>query len=191
MLLISCIAASVAGAIVGALIVQRSPVRLVQGVVGIALLGLRPRSMPCAILGLTRRRRGAHVADCAVCHRRWRTFHGRADDVRNRPLRAFTIVMQLAGSKSNRSVSDHDGVVRVLMPISSLRFIVSSDRIDLRIVLGLAMAFLPCCSRRSLKSLDLVTFALARGGCPSTRRAVVAVLLFRRSPRLQPLLREG
>ena len=37
-LLISCIVASCAGAFIGAPIVQRSPVRLVQGVVGIALL---------------------------------------------------------------------------------------------------------------------------------------------------------
>ncbi len=37
-LLLACIVAAVAGAFVGAPIVQRSPVRLVQGVVGVALL---------------------------------------------------------------------------------------------------------------------------------------------------------
>jgi uncharacterized membrane protein YfcA len=134
-LLISCIVASCAGAFIGAPIVQRSPIRLVQGVVGVALL------IAAALYALA--------------------------NLNMMPVggEALTLPPVLFGV----AVAGHFvmGVLMMfgiglyapsLVPISSLNF-VRSERIDLRIVLGIALGGIPAVLLAAfvVKSLDLVT----------------------------------
>lgn len=169
-LLISCIAASVAGAIVGAPIVQRSPVRLVQGVVGIALLiaaalyamrnlGIGPEggealTLPTALFAIAV---GAHFLMGVLMMFGIGLYA------------PSLIVLSLLGLNPTAAFPIMMGSCAFLMPISSLRF-VGSDRIDLRIVLGLAIGGIPAVLLAAfvVKSLDLVTL----------RWLVVAVVLY-------------
>ena len=169
-LLISCIAASVAGAIVGAPIVQRSPVRLVQGVVGIALLiaaalyamrnlGIGPEggealTLPTALFAIAV---GAHFLMGVLMMFGIGLYA------------PSLIVLSLLGLNPTAAFPIMMGSCAFLMPISSLRF-VGSDRIYLRIVLGLAIGGIPAVLLAAfvVKSLDLVTL----------RWLVVAVVLY-------------
>lgn len=158
-LLLSCIVASVAGAFVGAPIVQRSPVRLVQGVVGLALLiaailfalknlnllppGGESLSLPPALL----------VAAVAA--------HFVMGVLMMFGIGLYApslIVLSLLGLNPAAAFPIMMGSCAFLMPISSLRF-VQSERIDLRIVLGLALGGIPAVLLAAfvVKSLDLVT----------------------------------
>lgn len=143
MLLLACIIASVAGAFVGAPIVQRSPVRLVQGVVGLALLiaailfamsnlGLMPAggealSLPPVLFGVA-------VAGHFVMGVLMMFGIGL--------YAPSLILLSLLGLNPTAAFPIMMGSCAFLMPISSLRF-VCSERIDLRIVLGLALGGIP------------------------------------------------
>lgn len=158
-LLISCIVASCAGAFIGAPIVQRSPVRLVQGVVGVALLiaatlyalanlnlmpvggealSLPPPLFAVAVVGhflmgvLMMFGIGLYAPSLVLLSL-----------IGLNPAAAFPIMM---------------GSCAFLMPVSSLNF-VRSERIDLRIVLGMALGGIPAVLLAAfvVKSLDLVT----------------------------------
>ncbi len=160
MLLLACIIASVAGAIVGAPMVQRSPLRLVQGVVGLALLiaaslyaaknlgwlpdedsgllGLPPTLFAIAV--------GAHFIMGVLMMFGIGLYA------------PSLIVLSLLGLNPVAAFPIMMGSCAFLMPISSVGF-VRSERIDLRIVLGLALGGIPAVLLAAfvVKSLDLVT----------------------------------
>jgi uncharacterized membrane protein YfcA len=158
-LLISCIVASCAGAFIGAPIVQRSPVRVVQGVVGVALLiaatlyalanlNLMPiggdaLTLPPVLFGVA-----------IVGH-----FIMGVLMMFGIGLYAPSLVLlSLLGLNPQAAFPIMMGSCAFLMPISSLNF-VRSERIDLRIVLGIALGGIPAVLLAALvvKSLDLVT----------------------------------
>ena len=170
-LLIACIVASMAGAFLGAPIVQRSPVRVVQAVVGVALLvaaglyaaknlnwlpggdagalTLEPTLFSIAVIGhfvlgvLMMFGIGLYAPSLVLL-----SLLGL------NPAAAFPIMM---------------GSCAFLMPVSSMRF-VRSERIDLKIVLGLALGGIPAVLVAAfvVRSLDLVTL----------RWGVVVVVLY-------------
>jgi len=143
MLLIACIFASVAGAFVGAPIVQRSPVRLVQGVVGVALL-IAAALFAMRNLGLGPP--GGEALTLPPLLFAAAVFGHFVMGV----LMMFgiglyapsLILLSLLGLNPAAAFPIMMGSCAFLMPISSLRF-VRSDRIDLRIVLGIAIGGIP------------------------------------------------
>jgi uncharacterized membrane protein YfcA len=156
-LLLSCIIASVAGAFVGAPIVQKSPIRLVQGVVGVALLiaatlfamsnlGLMPAggealTLPPVLFGVA-----------VIGH-----FIMGVLMMFGIGLYAPSLVLlSLLGLNPTAAFPIMMGSCAFLMPISSTRF-VRSERIDLRIVLGLALGGIPAVLIAAfiVKSLEL------------------------------------
>ncbi len=159
MLLLSCIVASCLGAFVGAPIVQRSPVRLVQGVVGLALLlaatlfamsnlGMMPAGGDALTLPTTL------FIVAVVGH-----FVMGVLMMFGIGLYAPSLVLlSLLGLNPVAAFPIMMGSCAFLMPISSMRF-VTSERIDLRIVLGLALGGIPAVLVAALivKSMDLVT----------------------------------
>ena len=156
-LLLSCIAASVAGAIVGAPIVQRSPIRLVQGVVGLALLiaailfamsnlGLMPvggeaLTLPPVLFAVA-------VAGHFIMGVLMMFGIGL--------YAPSLILLSILGLNPTAAFPIMMGSCAFLMPISSFQF-VRSERIDLRIVLGLALGGIPAVLIAAfiVKSLDL------------------------------------
>lgn len=158
-LLISCIVASCAGAFIGAPIVQRSPVRLVQGVVGIALLIAATlyalsnlQLMP--IGGDALSLEGTYFAIAVAAHFVMGVLMMFGIGLYAPSL----IVLSLLGLNPAAAFPIMMGSCAFLMPISSLNFL-KSDRIDLRIVLGMALGGIPAVLVAALvvKSLDLVT----------------------------------
>ncbi len=158
-LMLACIVAAVAGAFIGAPIVQRSPVRLVQGVVGAALLiaailfalknlnllppGGDALTLPPTLFAIAV---GAHFVMGVLM------MFGIG-------LYAPSLIaLSLLGLNPAAAFPIMMGSCAFLMPISSLRF-VRSSRIDLRIVLGLAFGGIPAVLLAAfvVKSLDLVT----------------------------------
>jgi uncharacterized membrane protein YfcA len=158
-LLLACIIAAVAGAFVGAPLVQRSPVRLVQGVVGVALLvaavlfamknlnwlppGGEELTLPPALFV-------AAVAGHFIMGVLMMFGIG---------LYAPSLIfLSLLGLNPAAAFPIMMGSCAFLMPIASLRF-VRSERIDLRIVLGIALGGIPAVLLAAfvVKSLDLVT----------------------------------
>jgi uncharacterized membrane protein YfcA len=157
-LLASCIVAAVLGSFVGAPIVMRAPVRVVQTVVGIALviaaalyamknLNVMPGGgeassldMPLLIVAVA-----AHFVMGA--------------------LMAFgiglyapsLILLSLLGLDPRLAFPIMASACAFLMPAASMRF-VRSERIDLKIVLGLALGGMPAVLVAAfiVKSLDLV-----------------------------------
>lgn len=158
-LLISCIVASCAGAFIGAPIVQRSPVRLVQGVVGIALL------IAATLYALSNLQLMPIGGDALSLEGTYFVIAIAAHFVMG-VLMMFgiglyapsLIVLSLLGLNPAAAFPIMMGSCAFLMPISSLNFL-KSDRIDLRIVLGMALGGIPAVLVAALvvKSLDLVT----------------------------------
>lgn len=158
-LLISCIAASCAGAFIGAPIVQRSPVRLVQGVVGVALLIAAAlyamanlQLMPVGGDALTLP--PTFFAVAVVGH-----FIMGILMMFGIGLYAPSLVLlSLLGLNPAAAFPIMMGSCAFLMPISSLNF-VRSERIDLRVVLGIALGGIPAVFLAAfvVKSLDLIT----------------------------------
>jgi len=194
-LLLSCIIAAVAGAIVGAPIVQRSPIRLVQAVVGIALL------IAATLFALTNMDAGfpgwslaigetVVIAIPAIEPTNLLPAGGTALAL---PPTLFMvavvghfimgvlmmfgiglyapslILLSLLGLNPLAAFPIMMGACAFLMPISSVRF-VKSERIDLRIVIGIALGGIPAVLIAAfiVKSLDLVTL----------RWGVVVVVLY-------------
>jgi uncharacterized membrane protein YfcA len=143
LLLVSCIAAAVGGALVGAPIVVRAPVRVVQGVVGVALViaaSLYALSnlgwMPAG--GDALRLDGAHFAIAVVAH-----FGMGALMTFGIGLYAPSLILlSLFGLDPIAAFPVMMGSCAFLMPLSGVRF-VRSERIDLRVALGLALGGIP------------------------------------------------
>ncbi len=158
MLLISCIVASCAGAFVGAPLVQRSPLRLIQAVVGLALLLAAAlyalanlNMMPIGGEALTLPT--ALFAVAVIGH-----FVMGVLMMFGIGLYAPSLVLlSLLGLNPAAAFPIMMGSCAFLMPISSLRF-VRSERIDLRIVLGIALGGIPAVLLAAfvVKSLDVV-----------------------------------
>jgi uncharacterized membrane protein YfcA len=157
-LLLSCIVASVAGAFVGAPIVQRSPIRLVQGIVGIALLiaatlfamanlnlmpvGGEAITLPPVLFGVA-----------VVGH----FIMGILMMFGIGLYAPSLMLLSLLGLNPTAAFPIMMGSCAFLMPISSLRF-VRSERIDLRIVIGMAIGGIPAVwvAAKIVESLDVV-----------------------------------
>jgi uncharacterized membrane protein YfcA len=157
-LLIACIASAVVGSIVGASIVVRLPVRIVQGVVGIALLiasglyamqnlGLFPGGG--AALGLP----PIYFAIAIIIH-----FVLGALMTFGIGLYAPSLIsLSLMGLNPQAAFPIMMGACAFLMPVSSFRFI-RADRIDLRVALGISIGGAPAVwfAAKVIKSLPLV-----------------------------------
>ena len=169
-LLAACIASAGAGATVGAPIVVRLPIRVVQGVVGVALLiaavlyalanlslmpgGGQALSLPTGFFVLAV---AAHFVMGALM-----TF--------GIGLYAPSLILlSLLGLDPKAAFPIMMGACAFLMPVSSFRFI-RTERIDLRVVLGLAIGGIPAVLLAAfvVKSLPLVAL----------RWGVVAVVLY-------------
>jgi uncharacterized membrane protein YfcA len=143
LLLVACIAASVVGATLGAPLVMRLPVRAVQAVVGVALLvaaalyalanlGMLPAggdalALPQTLFAIAV---AAHLVLGALM-----TF--------GIGLYAPSLILlSLLGLNPTAAFPVMMGSCAFLMPVSGMRF-VRSERIDLRVVLGLAIGGIP------------------------------------------------
>jgi len=157
MLLLSCIVASCLGALVGAPIVQKSPVRLVQGIVGAALL---IAATLFALGNLHLLPAGGEALTLATPL----FIAAVAGHFIMGVLMMFGIglyapslvLLSLLGLNPTAAFPIMMGSCAFLMPISSVRF-VQSDRIDLRIVIGMALGGIPAVLIAALivKSLPL------------------------------------
>jgi uncharacterized membrane protein YfcA len=169
-LLAACIAAAVVGAIVGAPIVVRLPVRVVQGVVGVALLiaaalyaisnlGLMPvggtaLSLPPTLFTLA-------VAAYFVLGALMTAGIG---------LYAPSLIMlSLMGLDPKAAFPVMMGACAFLMPVSGFGFL-RARRIDLRVVLGIALGGIPAVLLAALVVKSLPLTALRWG--------VVVVVLY-------------
>ena len=169
-LLAVCIAAAVAGAIVGAPIVVRLPVRVVQGVVGIALLiasslyalsnlGMMPAggvalSLPAGPMAIAV---AGHFVMGALM-----TF--------GIGLYAPSLILlSLLGLNPIAVFPIMMGACAFLMPVCGMKF-VRAERINLRVVIGIAIGGIPLVLIAAflVKSLSLVTL----------RWGVVVVVLY-------------
>ncbi|PZN97350.1 MAG: permease [Alphaproteobacteria bacterium] len=142
-LLVVCIAASVAGALAGAPLVLKLPIRTVQLIVGIALLiaaGLFAAAnldlLPAGgdALGLPAAKFGIAVVGCFVLGALMTAgigFYG--------PMLAM---FSLLGLNPAAVFPIMAGAGALMMPASGLRF-ARSDRVDLRLVLSLAIGGIP------------------------------------------------
>jgi uncharacterized membrane protein YfcA len=142
-LLVSCIGAAVAGSIVGAPLVTRAPVRVVQSVVGVALiiaavlLAMKLLSIGPAngnVLSL----QGAAFAIAVVAHFIMGILMAFGIGLYAPSL----IVLSLLGLNPKGAFPIMMGACAFLMPGSGARFI-RTDRIDLRVVLGIALGGVP------------------------------------------------
>jgi uncharacterized membrane protein YfcA len=169
-LLVSCIIAAVAGAFVGAPIVLKTPVRVVQAVVGVALLvaaGLYAMSNlgMFPVGGEATGLEGARLYIAIGAH-----FIMGA-------LMAFgiglyapsLILLSLLGLDPRLAFPIMASACAFLMPTTGFRFI-ASERIDLRVVLGLAIGGIPAVlvAAYVVKELDVVVL----------RWGVVVVVLY-------------
>jgi uncharacterized membrane protein YfcA len=169
-LLAACIAAAVVGATLGAPLVVRLPVRAVQGIVGLALLiaaglyalsnlGLLPAggdalALPQALFTVAV---AVHFVLGALM-----TF--------GIGLYAPSLILlSLLGLNPTAAFPIMMGACAFLMPVCGMRF-VRSERIDLRVVLGLALGGIPAVLLAAyvVKSLPLTTL----------RWGVVVVVLY-------------
>jgi len=170
LLLVACIAAAVAGAVMGAPIVVRLSLRAVQAVVGVALLiasslygmtnlGLMPGGGEALSLdgGLAAVAIAAHFVMGALM-----TF--------GIGLYAPSLVLlSLLGLNPTAAFPIMMGACAFLMPVSGLRFM-RTERIDLRVVIGMAVGGVPAVLLAALvvKSLPMQTL----------RWGVVVVVLY-------------
>ena len=180
-LLLACIASAVAGAFVGAPIVVRLPTRAVQAVVGVALLiaaglyvmknlGLMPGGG--VALGLPGGLFAVAVAAYFVLGALMTAGIG---------LYAPSLIMlSLMGMDPKASFPIMMGACAFLMPVSGLGFL-RSTRIDLRVVLGLAIGGIPAVLIAALvvKSLPL----------EAIRWGVVVVVLYAAAVLLRSVIR--
>ena len=169
-LLAACIAASVAGATFGAPLVMRLPVRAVQGVVGIALL-IAAGLYALANLGWL-----PAGGDALALPTAWFAVAVAVHFVLG-ALMTFgiglyapsLILLSLLGLNPAAAFPIMMGACAFLMPACGMRF-VRSERIDLRVVLGLAIGGIPAVLLAAyvVKSLPLTTL----------RWGVVVVVLY-------------
>jgi uncharacterized membrane protein YfcA len=169
-LLASCITAAVLGAVVGAPIVVRLPVRAVQGVVGVALLlgaaafiaknldlmpgGGAALSLPPSLFAVA-------VAGYFVFGALMTCGIGL--------FAPSLVLLPLLGMNPQASFPMMMGACAFLMPVSGLRFL-RSDRIDIGLVIGMALGGIPAVLIAALLVKSLPLTALRWG--------VVAVVIY-------------
>ena len=183
-LLAACILAAVAGAIVGAPLVVRLPVRVVQAVVGVALivaaglytltnLGLMPGggsalSLPMGLFAVAV---AGHFAMGALMTLGIGLYA------------PSLILLSLMGLNPTAAFPIMMGACAFLMPVSGLRF-VRAARIDLRVVIGLAIGGIPAVLLAALAVKSLPLGAI-RWGVVAVVLYAAAILLraaFRKAP---------
>jgi uncharacterized membrane protein YfcA len=169
-LLVACIVAAVAGAVIGAPIVLRLPTRAVQLAVGVALLvaaslyaatnlGLMPGGG--AALSLQPKLAVLAVAAHFVMGALMTFGIG---------LYAPSLVLlSLLGLNPTAAFPIMMGACAFLMPVSGLRFL-RTDRIDLRVVLGMALGGVP--------AVLLAAFVIKSLPLQALRWGVVVVVLY-------------
>ena len=169
-LLCACIVAAVSGATLGARYVERLPVRIVQAIVGAALLlaallyalsnlGLMPAGGHALSLG------GTAFVVAVLAH----VLLGALMSFGIGLYAPSLILLSLLGLDPVAAFPVMMGACAFLMPVSGLRF-VRSPRIDLRIVMGLAMGGVP--------AVLLAAFVVRSLSLESVRWGVVVVVLY-------------
>jgi uncharacterized membrane protein YfcA len=169
-LLISCIAAAVVGAAVGAPIVVRLPVRAVQGVVGVALL-FATAAFVLTNLGLMPGGGSALTLSPAMFALALPLYFilGALMTCGIGAYAPSLIMFSLMGLDTRAAFPIMMGACAFLMPASSVGFL-RSPRIDLRVVIAIALGGVPAVLLAALviKSLPLTAI----------RWGVVAVVLY-------------
>jgi uncharacterized membrane protein YfcA len=170
LLLVACIGAAVAGATLGAPLVVRLPVRVVQGIVGVAML---VAAMLYALANLDLLPMGGS----ALAVHGWLFAVAVAAHLVLGALMSFgiglyapsLILLSLLGLNPAAAFPVMMGACAFLMPVSGMRF-ARTERIDLRVVLGLAIGGIPAVLLAAyvVKSLPLATL----------RWGVVVVVLY-------------
>ena len=169
-LLIACIGAAVAGSLVGAPIVQRLPVRAVQAVVGTALL------IAAALYALTNLKLMPGGGDALALSGGMFAAAVAAHFVMG-ALMTFgiglyapsLILLSLFGLDPKAAFPIMMGACAFLMPVSALSF-VKGTRIDLQLVLGMAIGGIP--------AVLLAAFVVKSLPLEALRWGVVAVVLY-------------
>ncbi|MGH8135830.1 MAG: permease [Steroidobacteraceae bacterium] len=169
-LLVACIAAAVAGSIIGAPIVVGLPVRIVQGVVGIALL-IAASLYALTNLGLMPAG-GDALALAAVPFAVAVVGHFVMGALMTFGIGLYApslILLSLLGLNPIAAFPIMMGACAFLMPVCGIRFI-RADRINLRVVIGLGLGGMPLVLVAAflVKSLSLVAL----------RWGVVVVVLY-------------
>lgn len=180
-LLVSCIGAAVLGALLGAPLVERMHVRTVQGIVGLAMLiaavlyAMSNLDM-LPIGGNALSLHGGLLAIAVVAHFALGALMAFGIGLYAPSL----ILLSLMGLNPTAAFPVMMGACAFLMPVSGMRF-VRSERIDLRVVLGLAIGGIPAVLLAALvvKSLPLATL----------RWGVVVVVLYAAALLLRAALR--
>jgi uncharacterized membrane protein YfcA len=142
-LLVACIVAAVLGGLVGAPIVVRAPVRVVQGVVGVALViaaALYAMSnlqlMPLG--GTATSLEGSYLYIAVAAH----FIMGVLMSFGIGLYAPSLILLSLLGLDPRLAFPIMASACAFLMPSTGFRFM-ASERIDLRVVLGLALGGIP------------------------------------------------
>jgi len=188
-LLAACILAAVAGAIVGAPVVVRLPVRVVQAVVGVALiiaaglytltnLGLMPGGGSALSLppGLFAAAVAGHFLMGALMTLGIGLYA------------PSLILLSLLGLNPTAAFPIMMGACAFLMPVSGLRF-VRANRVDLRVVIGLAIGGIPAVLLAALVIKSLPLGAIRWGVVAVVLYA--ALILLRAAARRAPEPRQG
>lgn len=169
-LLVSCIVAAVAGAVVGAPLMVRAPVRLVQGIVGVALLiaaALYAMSnldlMPIGGTATALEPRLLWIA--VVAHFIMGVLMAFGIGLYAPSL----ILLSLLGLDPRLAFPIMASACAFLMPTTGFRYI-RSERIDLRIVIGIALGGIP--------AVLLAAFVVKEMPIEPLRWAVVVVVLY-------------
>ena len=169
-LLVACIAAAVIGATLGARLVVRVPVRAVRATVGMALL------IAAALYALANLGRLPAGGEALALDGTWFVVAVAAHLLMG-ALMSFgiglyapsLILLSLLGLNPTAAFPVMMGACAFLMPVSGMRF-ARSERVDLRVVLGLALGGIPAVLLAAyvVKSLPLVAL----------RWGVVVVVLY-------------
>jgi uncharacterized membrane protein YfcA len=143
MLLAGCIAAAIVGALIGAPLVMRLPVRAVRGVVGAALL---VAAVLYALANLGKLPAGGDALTLAQPSFAIAiAMHFLLGALMTFGIGLYApslILLSLLGLNPIAAFPIMMGACAFLMPISGMRF-VRSERVDLRVVLGLAIGGVP------------------------------------------------
>lgn len=142
-LLAGCIAAAIVGALIGAPLVMRLPVRAVRGVVGVALL---VAAVLYALANLGKLPAGGDALTLAQPSFAIAiAMHFLLGALMTFGIGLYApslILLSLLGLNPIAAFPIMMGACAFLMPISGMRF-VRSERVDLRVVLGLAIGGVP------------------------------------------------
>src|SRR5690606_18379469 len=186
-LLIACIGASILGAVIGAPIVLRLPVRAVQIVVGAALLiaaalyamtnlNLMPAGGEAVALD------GNLFLIAVLAH----VLMGALMSFGIGLYAPSLIMLSLMGMNPTAAFPIMMGACAFLVPVSSLRFI-KSERIDLRLVLGMAIGGIPAVLLAAFVITSLPLTVLRWGVVVVVLYAAVNLLMTALKARQQPV----